>query len=199
MATELETIKAENGGLQKEVEKLRGMVAGADRTSGKHADAVKQLQAENALLLLKLEKKPDDDLDDNTDDDDKPNAGAAIAQLLLINDFAKDRDIDPKMLFSIMGSAGETDAERLQKLGELTAGIEQAARNKVLGENGRNPHESIQLNLEPLTLEAIANLTPSQQEALSAETTQAALEEYSKRQKGTVRKRISASLFGGKS
>jgi hypothetical protein len=148
-----------------------------------------------------IEPDPPKDPPAGPKDEDPPadDKAALLARILEVNKFAKENELDPEFLFATMGLTDADDATRLEKLLEYTGNIEQQARNKVLGENGRNPHESIQLNLEPLTLEAIANLTPSQQESLSPQVTQAAIEEYSKRGKPTVRQRISASLFGGKS
>lgn len=200
---ELEDLKAEN-------EKLRRVVAGSDRTVDKHVKKIRALEAELDKEPDPADQDPDSDAKPDAADTDEPDAAAELAK-------REARLVKRERIFDKATQHGIVDAEELQKvfdilgvgddesdddgfdsLSEYTAGVRQTVTDEILKNNAAHPHESVTLEMEPVTLEAIAAMPDHVQRGLSPETTQAALQAQIAKEKKTWRQGLSERLFGGR-
>ena len=111
---------------------------------------------------------------------------------------AAERGLDPKAAISLLGLDESTDEQRLDNLGV----IRQAVVDETLKTNGRRPHESVKLNMSPMSLEAINKLPEDQLKRMNPEVVDKALTDHladikNKRGGGSLRSRLTSSLFGG--
>ena len=141
---------------------------------------------------------PADPVEDK--DDDQAQALAEKAAILdrkeRIFALALERGIDPKAALSLLGLDDATDDERFDSLDQ----IRQVAKNEMLRDNGRLPHQGVKLGNGDVTLEQIGAMSEQQQAELSPETVDRAFELHNadKKKGGTLRAQLSGALFGGK-
>lgn len=180
-------MQAKIDGLTTELEDSKRARSGID-------SKIQTLIAENSQLVAQLETASGEKV---TATDALEAAAALQARRENVFNLAISNGTDPKATFALFGLSDADDEARFEAL----AGIKQDAKNEVLKANGRTPHETLKLDAR-YSLDTLERMSKSQLESLPPDVIEEAGVEMDKREneargRGTVRQRISKSLFGG--
>ena len=107
---------------------------------------------------------------------------------------AKDRDMDPEQVFSLLGLDDDsTDESRL----DAVDAVRLQERRKIVKANGRTPH--VTLDTSAGLYDRLANLAPEQLARVSDETILAADQENQAKGRKSLGQSLKDRFFGGKS
>jgi len=181
-------LKTENDRLRIENLDIKGFQSASDRR-------VQELVVENDTLKEQLGEEPREKkkpADKDSGDKDLAAKTAALDRKERVFTMAVERGLDPREALGILGG------DDLEGQFEALDTLRQAERDATLKANGRAPHQTIQLQMNPMSIEAINALPDEQIKRLDPEMVDDALTKHlwEGRKKNTMRAKLTRSLGG---